>query len=90
MASREFTDSDGMTWTVWSVAPQDMSVSLKRLTGSGDERRTPWLAFQSSAGDKRRVTPVPDGWESCELEQLKALWIGAVRVPPAPARRSRD
>ena len=90
MASREFTSPDGVQWTVWSVTPQDMSVALKRLTGSGEDRRTPWLAFQSSTGSKRRLTPVPPDWESSDDAALIALWDGAALVPPAPGRRSKD
>jgi hypothetical protein len=60
MASRDFIDSAGVAWTVWNVIPGDMSSTLTRLTGQTDERRVPWLVFQSSAGEKRRMVPVKD------------------------------
>ena len=90
MASREFADPAGVIWTVWAVVPQDMSSALKRLTGGAGERRTPWLVFQSATGEKRRVTPVPSGWEEYDDTELMRMWEAAVRVPPAPARRSWD
>ena len=90
MASREFIDPVGQEWTVWAVTPQEMSKTLKRLTGNSEERRVPWLTFQSTEGDKRRLSPIPDGWETCEDLTLLALWESATRVPPAPARRRVD
>src|SRR5437868_1178568 len=88
MATREFIDPTGLSWTVWSVTPQEMSTALKRLTGTEEERRTPWLVFQSREGDKRRLAPIPDGWTTCDDHTLAGFWDAAVRVPPAHARRN--
>ena len=30
-----------------------------------------WLCFESESGEKRRLVPVPDGWESASVEQLE-------------------
>jgi hypothetical protein len=90
MASREFADSAGLAWTAWDVVPQAMSNSLKRLTGSSEERRSPWLAFQSIEGHKRRLSPVPEGWELGDDASLELLCNQAAPVPPAPARRTWD
>ena len=90
MASREFKDTAGTAWMVWDVTPQEMSSALRKLTGSGEERRAPWLAFQSETGDKRRLVPVPQNWLECTDEELLQWWSRAARVPPAPARRSND
>ncbi len=32
-----------------------------------------WLAFESPRG-KRRLHPIPPGWESCSDDELRALW----------------
>jgi hypothetical protein len=44
-----------------------------------------WLCFQASKGEKRRLVPVPQGWEAASDEQLW-LWCSvanrAVRCGP--------
>lgn len=90
MASREFTDPDGVQWTVWRVIPGEMSTRFRRVSGITEERRTPWLVFQSSTGEKRRLAVVPGDWETCDAETLTGHVLRAVKVPPAPARRSKD
>lgn len=90
MALREFVDSVGVPWKVWMVMPAEMSDRLARLSGAAAERRKPWLAFQSAEGEKRRLVPVPDGWESCDDYTLERWAMRAVQVPPAPALREAD
>jgi hypothetical protein len=90
MASREFTDSQGVAWNVWSVTPSEMSSTLTRLAGLVDERRVPWLVFQSAEGEKRRLVPIPGDWLDCDDFTLERWAMRAERVPPAPARRSKD
>lgn len=90
MASREFTDSHGVAWNVWSVTPTEMSSALTRLSGLAGERRVPWLVFQSSEGEKRRLVPIPDEWLECDDFTLERWAMRAEKVPPAPARRSKD
>ena len=90
MASREFIDPAGVSWTVWKVVPGEMSTKFRRVSGITEERRTPWLVFQSAQGEKRRLSAVPDGWEECDEQALVGFVMRAVRVPPAPARRSKE
>lgn len=90
MASREFVDSQGVAWTVWSVVPAEMSSAMARLSGLGSERRTPWLVFQSAEGEKRRLVPIPEGWDESDTYTLERWAMRALRVPPAPARRAKD
>ncbi|MDB4880704.1 MAG: hypothetical protein JWL60_2150 [Gemmatimonadetes bacterium] len=90
MASREFTDPAGVQWTVWKVVPGEMSTTFRRVSGITEERRTPWLVFQASTGEKRRLQAVPDGWETCDEPTLVSWVMRAVRVPPAPARRTKE
>ena len=92
---RGFTDSKGIVWKVYRVEPQSVSESLARLREHlpdvESERRRPWLLFESSAGEHRRLTPVPDGWDGdCTAADL-AAWCGAADpIPPAPARRADE
>lgn len=90
MATREFTDPAGVAWTVWKVVPGEMSTIFRRVSGISDERRRPWLVFQATSGEKRRLQTVPDDWETCDDETLLGWAMRAVRVPPAPARRERE
>jgi hypothetical protein len=86
MASREFVDSQGICWTVCSVVPAELSSALARLSGLGNERRTPWLVFQSAEGEKRRLVPIPEAWGESDEFTLERWIMRAERVPPAPAR----
>ncbi len=39
-----------------------------------------WLCFESTSGEKRRLMPVPDGWERMSIEELLKLLSDAKRV----------
>ena len=47
------------------VAPRDGSSLLPTGFENG------WLCFESEGGEKRRLVPVPDDWESASVEQLE-------------------
>ncbi len=65
MAYREFTDSQGNVWRVWSTVPTTAS----GLTGSFSRG---WLTFTS--GDRlRRLSPIPNNWESLSPDRLEGL-----------------
>lgn len=73
MAYREFLDSKGQSWRVWSTVPSTGS----RLRGGFDQG---WLTFERTNADAtsplRRLVPLPTGWESApeqELEQMCRL-----------------
>lgn len=77
MALRNFTDSQGHTWRVWNVVPQ---YAVER----DQEKMTPglqggWLCFENS-GEKRRLSPIPEDWESVGNEQLEAYCREAMPV----------
>jgi hypothetical protein len=72
---REFTDSHGVAWRVWSVFPTNPS-------SVNNDLRDGWLSFDSGT-ERRRVGPIPKGWESFNDERLEL----ALRVA-SPARRS--
>jgi hypothetical protein len=86
---RVFTDSVGATWTVREITPGPMPEKLSQLLR--EERRSGgWLLFISETDEKRRLSPVPQGWASLTDAELEAWCMRARRVPPAPQRRAED
>jgi len=93
MAYREFVDSNGVSWRVWSTVPSAGS----RLRGGFDQG---WLTFErtspglsSGPTPLRRLVPIPTEWESASDGQLDELCRNAEEVSrpshakeqPAPA-----
>ena len=80
MALREFTDDGGVGWRVWEVLPEN----LHPTTRTEDYLRDfldGWLAFESLDGiSKRRLHPIPRGWEEGSVEELNALLSQASTV----------
>ncbi|HEU0079686.1 MAG TPA: hypothetical protein VFQ76_18655 [Longimicrobiaceae bacterium] len=74
MAYREFTDRQGRTWRAWDTYPQSRSI----VTAPYAEG---WLCFESQAG-KRRLTPIPEGWDELPQERLCMLLRAADQVVP--------
>jgi hypothetical protein len=64
MPIRDFKDHHGTHWRVWSTVP-----SVGGLLGNGLEA---WLTFESS-GSRRRLSPIPNGWENANENQLESL-----------------
>ena len=79
MALRTFTDPEGIEWQVWDVHPDDGYRSLV----SNPDLENGWLVFES-AGEKRRLCPIPPEWESCPPERLYLLCRTAPPARPAP------
>lgn len=72
MASREFRDSTGTTWRVWSTVPSGTSVRVTKFAEG-------WLTFES--GDAlRRLTPLPPNWERASDERLELMCRAATDV----------
>lgn len=80
---RGFTDSTGVEWRVWQVSPgktgdpdveQRSRTSLKNTAYAND-----WLCFESST-EKRRLAPVPSGWEFRDTTFLEQMRDQAVPV----------
>lgn len=65
MPVREFRDSTGVEWRVWSTAPRAGAVYDERLQAG-------WLTFES-ATVRKRVAPIPVGWEEAPLERLDVM-----------------
>jgi hypothetical protein len=79
---RGFTDSTGVEWRVWEVFPTKGADTLATSTHTSLQE-TPfangWLCFESTI-EKRRLAPIPDGWEFRELPALEDLCRQAAPV----------
>jgi hypothetical protein len=76
---REFTDDDGLTWRVWDVTPSlhdRLSPSAQQIS-----LRVPsgWLCFES-ARERRRLTPIPENWDTLDEGALKKMCAEAEKV----------
>lgn len=80
---REFTDDDGVTWRVWDVTPSlhdRLSPNARKI---GLRVPAGWLCFESPR-ERRRLTPIPDDWETIDAGSLKRMCAGA-----EPVKQSR-
>jgi hypothetical protein len=71
MPIREFRDSDGRLWRVWGTIP-DHARTLGSLYETG------WLTFESGP-ERRRLAPIPAGWEEAPPDRL-GLLCGAAKA----------
>lgn len=72
MPVRDFIDANGVRWRVWSTVP--------RLTrGLQPDFAEGWLTFESEA-ERRRLAPIPAGWETTADERLALLCRAATRI----------
>lgn len=83
MAYREFMDSKGVSWRVWSTVPMAGS----RLRGGFDQG---WLTFEATSSGEtvlRRLVPIPKDWESAPDDRLELMCRSADEVArPTPPR----
>ena len=81
---RGFTDSTGVEWRVWEVFPSRASMpggdALSRTSLKETAFANGWLCFESPA-EKRRLAPIPPGWEFSSAKQLDELCRVAELVP---------
>jgi hypothetical protein len=80
---RLFDDVRGVRWDVWAVYPEGRPSQLSALPGTF---QTGWLVFES-AGEKRRLSPIPIDWQSLPPDELERLCERADTAPPR--RRTR-
>ncbi|HKO15877.1 MAG TPA: hypothetical protein VJU87_06540 [Gemmatimonadaceae bacterium] len=80
MAYREFVDSSGASWRVWSTEPL-LSGHLDGGFANG------WLTFErlvagadSPSPSVRRMAPIPRDWESVSDERLELMCRAAEEV----------
>jgi hypothetical protein len=73
MALREFTDRTGCRWRVWDIRPEEMHAA----TRAEDYLQSVihgWLAFEPvGGGEKRRLSPIPAGWEKASETELDRM-----------------
>jgi hypothetical protein len=87
MAHRKLTDLVGREWDVWEVNPTAID---QGMPDSGVQRRVSerlqkgWLAFQCPH-EKRRLSPIPPGWNELTDADLLALLERATKAA-RPAR----
>lgn len=77
-AHRVFVDANGISWDVFGVLPPAGGKALARLPGPFQQG---WLCF-GAATEKRRLSPIPEGWEDASEEELLHLRDQAIPVPP--------
>ena len=75
MAHRTFADTNGTTWEVWDVRP-DTKPGHEAFSGVPVGG---WLCFQSGS-IRRRLMPIPPGWDRVADDQLLRFWHIAVPV----------
>jgi hypothetical protein len=68
MPHRRFVDDEGQVWHVWETYPRQTS----ELRQVAPEFAGGWLAFES-AKEKRRLAPIPEGWETMSDAELGRL-----------------
>ena len=73
MAYREYTDSTGTPWKVWNTAPVPGAVFSTVM-------RDGWLTFECE-GERRRLAPIPPGWERLSVRELERLCKEASNAP---------
>jgi hypothetical protein len=82
---RGFTDSTGVEWRVWEVFPNKgadkSNAELSRSSLKDTAFANGWLCFESS-DEKRRLTPIPPGWEFRDPAILEELRNRAILVTP--------
>lgn len=76
MAYREFTDEGGTTWRAWDTYPGSAANVRPGFEGG-------WLGFECE-GERRRLAPVPDGWEEASDAELREMLARA--QPNRPTR----
>lgn len=82
---RGFTDSTGVQWRVWEVFPSKaQTTSIAEALSRSSLKETPfangWLCFESPEA-KRRLAPIPAGWEFAAETSLEELCQQAGSVP---------
>ena len=82
---RGFTDSTGVEWRVLEVFPSRASKAgsadaFSRTSLKDSPFENGWLCFES-AHSKRRLAPIPTGWEFAPVKPLDQLCRDAEVVP---------
>ena len=101
MGFRTFHDADGIEWAAWEVRPADRQRQTPHVVEGVDglhaslnrprravQMRESWLVFEASvSGEKRRVSPIPHGWDKAPDAELDAMRRSAQLAPRLTIRR---
>jgi hypothetical protein len=82
MAYREFTDDGGTVWRAWDTYPGSAANVRPGFEGG-------WLGFECEA-ERRRLAPVPAGWEEASDGDLRAMLARAQPNRPTRATPADD
>jgi hypothetical protein len=82
---RLFDDARGVRWDVWAVYPEARPSQLAALPATF---QTGWLVFES-AGEKRRLSPIPSDWQSLPAGELERLCEHADVAPRRTRRQDK-
>jgi hypothetical protein len=95
MAVRAVLDATGVEWQVWEVRPswagrrtptEGMPTVDATRPSLAPQLEGGWLAFQSPHGERRRLVPIPEGWETLDQSGLLRLLTSA-QLQPIGKRR---
>lgn len=91
MSVREFTDSSGRQWRAWDVVPDELNPRTKDEDYLAQLYYTGWIVFEAMSGqDKRRLYPVPEGWDELPVAELEVLLRKAEIVPKRKLRTEKE
>jgi hypothetical protein len=89
MALRTFRDAAGWPWQVWDTTPSHS----RGRAGVAPAFAAGWLTFERLTDDedeapveRRRLVPIPRGWEEWPEPRLLGLLANATPVRPARTR----
>lgn len=83
---RQIRDDAGVEWMVYEVNPA--AGAWRSIESLPEGYRNGWLCFESPT-EKRRLTPLPLGWQELPIEQLAGLLGTAVLVRRAVQQYDR-
>lgn len=69
---------DGREWTVWDVFPT-FDARMRMAGEAADQLVQGWLVFECDI-EKRRLGPIPDGWDELPDHDLALLLASATPV----------
>lgn len=90
MPIREFVDSQGTSWRAWDVVPDKLQPGTRDEDYLAHLYHTGWIVFEATTGrDKRRLYPIPKGWNELPDAELEVLLRKAEVVPSRKLERDR-